>query len=141
MNSTASVKPRRPNRICGVFVIGARRRHEGNKIRAGQYFPTTLAASQYLGYRSDIVKRHLYLSNTIGVARVGGVWFKTAKQIYIDDRGSCGEYYRWLLKQFPFIRDRRVVFNDKPRWTKKRARLLDIPYQPKQVSREPEYHI
>lgn len=141
MITTLNGKPRRPNRICGVFVMGARRKHDGPRVREGLYFPSTLAASQSLGHRSDIVARHLYLSNTLGVARVGGVWFKTAKQMYIDDRGSCGEFAKWLLKQFPFIRERKVIFNDRPRWSKRRARMPDLPYEPKRPAPEPEYHI
>jgi hypothetical protein len=98
-----------PNRLCGVFVVALRRKHVGPRLRTGQYFPTTLAASQHLGYRSDIVARHLQLSFDDGVARVGGVYFKTAKQIYIDwKRSGWTSHAPWLIKQFPFVRERRI---------------------------------
>ena len=142
MNTMATPKPRRPNRICGVCVVGARRRHEGNKFRSGQYFPTTLAASRYLGYKSDIVARHILLYWQEGCGVVGGVWFKTAKQMYKDAQpGSLSGHYNWLVKQFPFIKERKVIFNERPRWSKRRARLLDLPHKPKLAAPEPEYHI
>jgi hypothetical protein len=55
--------------------------------------------------------------------------------------GAVGGHYNWLVKQFPFIKERMVIFNDRPRWTKRRARMLDLPYEPKRTAPEPEYHI
>jgi len=48
----------------------------------------------------------------------------------IDSRGSFGEHFKSLLKQFPFIRQRRTVFNDRPRPSKRMARILDIEKAP-----------
>ena len=141
MNATTS-KPRRPNRICGVFVTAAKRNHQGPKIREGQYFPSTRAASRYLGFKSDIVAKNILLSWYDGCGVVGGIWFKTAKQMYKDAQpGSASGHYNWLVKQFPFIKERRVIFNDRPRWSKRRARMLDLPYRPKPPAPEPEYQI
>src|SRR5262249_52011729 len=115
-NATGQQQQRRARRLSGVFVMYVRRRmYKGPRLRYWQYFPSTLAASRYMGYKSDAVANSIHRGNACdfsgnpldpGTAQVRGVYFRTANALYSIWRALRGSYAgEQLAKHMPFLFD------------------------------------
>lgn len=88
----------------GVFVAAISANFTKAYLRVDYYFPSTLAASTYLGHETDVVGEALRTSVDPGITRVDGVYFVTANQLYQRWSKSGWDHGADLLcERFPLL--------------------------------------
>src|SRR5215472_14085501 len=85
MKTALRSKPK-ATRLPGVFVIEVKPEYSGPPVDEGHYFPSSLQASQFLGFRSDVVGKALHRAKQENTnferALISGIEFQTVNRAY-----------------------------------------------------------
>jgi hypothetical protein len=117
--------------------------YKGPRISDHQFFPSTLAASEHMGFTGDKVGREIRRSLRAGRATVSGVHFITAKQADINYKSGLFSFTKLMQKHFPFVFERKVqVAGFTPRtYVPPSPQPPPAPVRTVAPGPEPEYYI
>jgi hypothetical protein len=123
-----SLKPRKPLRLLGAFVTAVNPNVTGS-VEVGHYFPTTMQASEFLGFKTDVVgvalRRAERENKNYGRAFISGIEFTSVRRAYeIAKEIELLGAHPILQRHFPWLfREDGYAISNPDEARRRRARL------------------